>query len=406
MSLLHFYLNGHTSIALIGKSTASIGDPSGRTAEREKSASETITSNFDRIWAQVSLFFDRAEAYALARGYDKKNFGRRELRTNAEWLEGLGLIEFLSGVGRHIRVQQMLARQSVKARMDSQKGINFAEFTYQLLQSYDFWHLYRNAGCRVQIGGNDQYGNITAGIDLIQRLESPSAPSTTPSEPAPIPTTPPTPDLAYGLTVPLLTTPTGEKLGKTSGNALWLDPTLTTPFELYQYLIRLPDAVVPLFLRALTLLPLPDIQATVDRHARDPHLRLAQGTLAAEVVHLVHGPQASKSAALMTRLLFPSADANSASTSTPPPPTAAELLVAFSADPKTLVALPRAEVVGQLVTKLAKTVGLARSRAEAETMVSQGGYWQGETVQEEWLVDGEVLLMRAGKGKFVLVRTV
>ncbi|KAF8416796.1 hypothetical protein BGX38DRAFT_1179254, partial [Terfezia claveryi] len=151
MNLLHFYLDGHTSIALVGKATATVGDPSGRTTERTKSALSTTLTNTSSLISQLTTFFTRAESYAISRGYSKSSFGTHILRTNGEWLDNLSLVEFLSGVGRVVRVNQMLSRQSVKSRMASEKGLSFAEFTYQLLQSYDFWWLWREEGCRVQV---------------------------------------------------------------------------------------------------------------------------------------------------------------------------------------------------------------------------------------------------------------
>lgn len=175
MNLLHFYLNGHTSIALVclppvllinmtetctvianlpqvGKATATVGDPSGRTTERTKSVLSTTLTNTSSLISQLTTFFTRAESYAVSRGYNPSSFGTHILRTNGEWLDNLSLVEFLSSVGRVVRVNQMLSRQSVKSRMESEKGISFAEFTYQLLQSYDFWWLWREEGCRVQVG--------------------------------------------------------------------------------------------------------------------------------------------------------------------------------------------------------------------------------------------------------------
>ncbi|KAH8149268.1 uncharacterized protein LAJ45_06808 [Morchella importuna] len=397
MNLLHFYLNGHHSIALVGKATASVGDPSGRTTERDSVESQRLQKAFDSIWRQIDGFFESAKKHALLRGYSEEKLGKRELVTNGEWLEGLGFVEFLSTVGRHVRVSQMLARESVKGRMTTGQGINFAEFTYQLLQSYDFWHLHNKKNCRLQIGGNDQFGNITAGIDLITKLRVPTTPET-PS------TTPNKFDPAYGLTVPLLTTPSGAKFGKTAGNAVWLDPTLTSPFELYQFFVRLPDDVIGKYLKMFTLLPLSTVSSVLEEHLTSPEKRRAQHLLASEVVMLIHGGEEAKRAELQTKLLFP-APGETMKVS------AREILQLPG-----VVEVPRSEVVGELVTKVARRIGVCKSKGEADNVVRGGGLYVGlgsekvmdtkAKVEEEWLVDGEVLLVRFGKGKFCVVKVI
>ncbi|KAL7270516.1 tyrosyl-tRNA synthetase [Rhizina undulata] len=393
MNLLHFYLNGHRSIALIGKATASVGDPSGRATERDSIEARRLKNSFDSLWKQIDGFFESGEKYAVARGYAKGGFGRRELVTNGEWLGDLGLVEFLNVVGRHVRVSQMLARDSVKGRMESGQGINFSEFTYQLLQSYDFWHLYHSKNCRLQIGGNDQFGNITAGIDLISKLAKPAAPSAQ--------------EIAYGLTVPLLTTSSGAKFGKSAGNAVWLDENLTSPFELYQYFVRLPDEVMERYLKMFTLLPLPIISEVVAAHSSAPEKRGAQHLLAKEVVALIHGAEKAQRAENQTRVLFPFDGERVFS--------AEEVVEEFKGD-KRMVEVPREELVGELLVKILRRVGAVGSRSEAENVVRQGGVYVGienrrvldarEVVEESMLVEGTVLLARVGKGKVVVVRGV
>lgn len=306
-------------------------------------------------------------------------------------------------------VQQLKIRCSVKGRMTTGQGINFAEFTYQLLQSYDFWHLYNHKNCRLQvsslsfplhfilnppqIGGNDQFGNITAGIDLISKLKPPT------------PNDPPTDfDPAYGLTVPLLTTPSGAKFGKSAGNAVWLDPTLTLPFELYQFFVRLPDAVVGSYLKMFTLLPIPTITEVLASYAAVPEKRGAQHMLAQEVVMLIHGGEAAKRAEMQTRLLFPAPGETAKFT-------VGEIVDGFG---EGVVEVPRSEVVGEFVTKVARRVGAVKTKGEAENMVRGGGVYVGlgnervgdvkTRVEERMLVGGEVLVLRTGKGRFIIVR--
>ncbi|KAF8428784.1 hypothetical protein EV426DRAFT_558039 [Tirmania nivea] len=418
MNLLHFYLNGHTSIALVGKATAIVGDPSGRTTERTKSALSTTLTNTSSLISQLTTFFTRAESYAISRGYSKSSFGTHILRTNGEWLDNLNLVEFLSGVGRVVRVNQMLSRQSVKSRMASEKGISFAEFTYQLLQSYDFWWLWREEGCRVQIGGNDQYGNITAGIDLISRLSSPELPSSSPDTPS----SESPPDLAYGLTTPLLTTSTGTKLGKSTNASIWLSSSLTSSFSLHQYFLRLPDSLLPQLLPALTLLPSPTIKEVLVEHERNPEKRRAQRVLADEVVSLVHGEKNRERCGVMGEVLFPPAEdglEGVGEVGVGKECSADQIIDAFTGDSR-MVALARSEVLGELVTKVAALAGAVRTRSEGEQLVRQGGLYigggggggrgrgwrveRGERVREEWLIEGRVLLVRVGKGGVCVVR--
>ncbi|CCX30054.1 hypothetical protein FPQ18DRAFT_356855 [Pyronema domesticum] len=403
MNLLHFYLHGHTALSLIGRATGSVGDPSGRSTERDSIEAARLKHSFDSLWAQVDKFFVRGQEYAISRGYDKSKFGSRELLSNGEWLDNLGLVEFLATIGRNVRVGQMLARESVKARMESKEGINYAEFTYQLLQSYDFWHLFKTKNCRLQIGGNDQFGNITAGIDLISRMLKSSAPLATPSESPATETSP-----AYGLTVPLLTTASGAKFGKSAGNAVWLDPTLTSPFELYQYFVKLPDSVIASHLKIFTLLTPETVDAEVVKHMEQPDKRAAQHLLAKEVVTLIHGPEQAEKAGVMTQLLFPGEGEGLQFS-------ASQVLGAFEGDAR-LVEVPRGEVVGEMVGKVMRRVGAAKTKGEAENVLKAGGVYVGvekmkvadpkAVVEEGWLLEGQVLLLRVGKGRFNIVKAV
>lgn len=253
----------------------------------------------------------------------------------------------------------------------------------------------------LQIGGNDQFGNITAGIDLIHKLKPPT------TEDHPARTSDPF-DPAYGLTVPLLMTPSGEKFGKSAGNAVWLDERLTSPFELYQFFVRLPDAAVAGYLGMFTLLPMSAVARELASHLAAPEKRAAQHLLASEVVALIHGEASAGVAAAQTRLLFPGGDHHHHAR-----PTAREILDTFTGS---TLDVPRAEVVGQLVSKLARRIGAVGTRGEADGVIKGGGLYVGvdnrkvadvkARVQEEWLVDGEVLVVRLGKGKFVIVRAV
>lgn len=402
MNLLHFYLAGHHSISIIGKATASVGDPSGRKTERDETPDERLERQFQAIWKQVEGFYIKGAEYAESRGWGRREErGKYELVTNSTWLEPLTFLDFLRDVGRHVRVAQMMARDSVKSRLNvnpntNTEGLNYAEFTYQLLQSYDFLHLYRTKSCTLQIGGNDQFGNITAGIDLITRLSR----ATNPTEPPPE---------TFGLTVPLLLSPSGEKIGKTAGNAVWLDEKLTTSFELYQHFLKLPDAVLESYLKRFTLLSLDHISSALSSHAQEPEKRSAQHLLANEIVSLIHGPTAAARAALQTKVMF-SRDGGEEVT-------AGEVLGAFG---KEVGRLNYSEVVGVPVVKVMRSMGLCKTKDEAKRLVGAGGVYLGakgervvkgagegqREIKEEDLMEGRVLMVRVGKGRWGVVEVV
>lgn len=306
--LLHFYIRGHNVLALVGGATGEVGDPSGRSTERSQMDSSVRTNNMVHIRAQLAKFLERGRAYAETRGY-ADSLGTASTRNNHDWWKDVNMLGFLSTYGRHIRVGQMLARDSVKNRMESEQGIGFNEFTYQILQAYDFWHLHSQEGCSLQVGGNDQWGNITAGIDLISRLR---AEYTRTGRTAELPKVKEDAEAAYGITVPLLTTPSGEKFGKSAGNAVWINPDLTKPYELYQYFVRAPDSVVENYLKMFTLLPLENIKTALEEHRKDESRRTAQKLLAKEVTDLVHGLGAGNRAKIMSTVMFPSADESEA----------------------------------------------------------------------------------------------
>lgn len=288
------------------------------------------SNNVAHIRSQLETFLVRGKEYAATRGY--AGFGTATTRNNADWWRDIKMLEFLATYGRHIRVGQMLARDSVKNRMESEQGIGFNEFAYQILQAFDFWHLHAHEGCKLQVGGNDQWGNITAGIDLISRLRSEATKNKTEGK---LPRAAKEQDPAYGITVPLLTTPSGEKFGKSAGNAVWIDASLTKPYELYQYFIRAPDSVVETYLKMFTLLPMSTIAEIMAEHSKDESARLAQKALAEDITDLVHGLGAGARAKIMSSIVFPTG-ADSVS--------AADVLEVFKAE-NMLQTLPKQKVV-------------------------------------------------------------
>src|SRR5438094_6635052 len=255
MLLRHFQLRGHKPIVLMGGGTGLIGDPSGQQTERPLLSKEQIRDNVHRHRDQVArlLDFDARETRAL-------------VLNNADWLVEQRVVDFLRDVGKHFTVNVMLQKESVKARLDA--GISYTEFSYMLLQAYDFLHLSRKEQCTIQVGGSDQWGNITAGIDLIRRVDGGEA---------------------HGLVAPLFTTASGAKFGKTEGGAIWLDPSLTSPYKFYQFWYNVDDRDVESFLKLFTFLPRVEIEQWMKRHKKDPSRHEAQGQLAAEVTTMVHG---------------------------------------------------------------------------------------------------------------------
>ncbi|KAJ2302540.1 tyrosyl-tRNA synthetase, partial [Coemansia sp. Cherry 401B] len=257
----------HQAIPLVGNATGTIGDPSGRSTERVALDQDVLARNVAGIEAQLERFFARGTEYASTRIADLDPSTLQPVRVlhNADWYRGIGVLEFLGTVGRHARIGAMLARDSVKSRLQTPQGISFTEFSYQLLQAYDFWYLYHHHGCRIQLGGSDQWGNIIAGTDLIHRLPG--------AQPLP------------------MASPSGEKFGKSAGNAIWLDETRTSPFDIYQFFVKTADSDVERFLKMFTLLPLSRIARVVEEHRDAPENFAAQKLLAAETTELIHGKE-------------------------------------------------------------------------------------------------------------------
>jgi tyrosyl-tRNA synthetase len=366
MLLWHFQQAGHKPLVLMGGGTGLIGDPSGKRNERPLLAKEQIRENLQRQRDQMSRFLDFDPGPAAA-----------EVVNNAEWLVKEPLVDFLRDVGKHFSVNIMLQKESVKARLDT--GISYTEFSYMLLQAYDFLHLFRAKRCTLQVGGSDQWGNITAGIDLIRRVEGGEA---------------------HGLVAPLVTTASGAKFGKTEAGAMFLDPTLTSPYKLYQFWYNVDDRDVESYLKLFTRLPRQDIEARVKAHQEDPSRREAQTTLASEVTSMVHGKQATDNATAVNAILFSDLDPRQVEAS------AVDLLA--QEIPTTRVASGD----GLSLVDAVVAAGLAKSKGEARRAIEQGGiYVNQERVKDparkieppDWLTGGS-LLLRKGKKDYALLR--
>ena len=351
MALAHMQRHGHRPIAIMGGGTGMIGDPSDKDEMRRLMTVEQIDSYLVKLKAQMANLLDFSEGQAL-------------MVNNADWLRKLNYLEFLRDIGRRFSVNRMLAAEGYRRRYDSEGGLNFLEFNYMLLQAYDFLHVFREYGCTLQAGGNDQWGNILAGVDLIRRVDGKQV---------------------YALTYPLLTTSSGAKMGKTAAGAIWLDPELLAPYEYYQYWINTEDADVERFLAMFTFLPMEQVRELGRLTGAD--IRQAKRVLAFETTKILHGDEAARKAQDTSRQLFGSGVVTDAVPTTEL--VAAELQAGISAP------------------ELFQRVGLSRSRSEARRLIQQGGAYINDQpvrgvddlITAEYLTDGS-LLLRAGKKRY------
>ena len=360
LTMRRLQLAGHRPIGLVGGATGLVGDPGGRTSERVLNEREVVAQWVDRIRAQVERFLSFEGDHAAT------------IVNNLDWTGQLSAIDWLRDVGKHFSVNRMLAKEAISARIEA-GGISYTEFSYQIMQALDFLELYRRHGVTLQLGGSDQWGNLTAGVDLIRRVEGVQA---------------------HALATPLITRPDGEKFGKSTGSTLWLDPTLTTPFAFYQWFLNTDDTVVGRYLRVFSFRSHDEIEALEAASSARPDAREAQRALAREVTELVHGPDAAAGAAEASEALFGTGDLRALDPST---------LEAAFAD------LPRARVSGANglppILDLLVDAGLADSRGQARRVIGEGGaYVNNERVTDPAaapdrgaLLAGRWLLLRRGK---------
>jgi tyrosyl-tRNA synthetase len=354
MALAHMQREGHRPIAVVGGGTALVGDPSGRDEVRPVMTREEIDNNADGIKSQLSRFLDFINGKAL-------------MVNNADWLTPLNYIEFLRDIGRHFSVNRMLAAESYRRRLES--GLSFLEFNYMLLQAYDFWHLFTHYDCVLQMGGNDQWGNILAGVDLTRRLEG---------------------KIIHGLTFPLITTADGQKMGKTHKGAIWLDSELTSPYEYYQYWVNTDDRDVRRFLYNFTFLPLEEIEELSG--LKDEELQRAKEVLAYETTKICHGQNAADKARRTARQLF------------------REKVI------EDIEGIPTHSMTfkdfgdGIEAYILFQNTDLCATRSEARRLISQGGaYVNGKRIPSFETkigpddIQNDTILLRAGKKKYLKV---
>ncbi len=360
VTMRRLQLAGHRPVGLVGGATGLVGDPSGRTAERQLHERDVISGWVERIRSQVEryLSFEGDNAAIIV--------------NNLEWTGELSAIDWLRDVGKHFSVNRMLAKEAVAARLEA-GGISYTEFSYQVMQALDFLELYRRHGVTLQLGGSDQWGNLTAGVDLIRRVEGIQA---------------------HALATPLITRPDGEKFGKSTGSTLWLDPALTTPFAFYQWFVNTDDSVAGTYLRVFSFRPHEELSALEAAVAERPGAREAQRALAQEVTELVHGTDAAARAAEASQALFGDGDLAALDAVT---------LEAAFAD------LPRAEIgtangIPPMLDLLVAS-GLSESRGQARRVVGEGGaYLNNRRIMDPAavpdrsdLLAGRWLLLRRGK---------
>ena len=364
---------GHRPIAVAGSGTGLIGDPGGKDEERPLLSKEQLAANLDGIHRQLERFLDFSEQAGEARAL---------LVDNGDWLAPLTLIDFLRDVGKHFTVNQIIAKESIRARIDRpEHGISFTEFSYMLLQAYDFLHLFDHFGCRVQMGGSDQWGNITVGVDLIRRARG---------------------ETAYALTSPLVTRPDGTKFGKSESDALYLDAKRTSPYRLYQYFVRVEDSIVGSYLRYFTFLDHDQIAALDEETKLRPEERAAQRVLAHDVVALVHGDDEVAKVERPADALY-TEDVASLDEAT--------LLDVFQDAPSSTVPRSTLELEGLDSVEAFASSGLVKSKSQARAAIDQGGAYvnnrrvaPGARITSADLIAGRYVVLRRGRRELHLLR--
>ena len=380
MMLRHFQNCGHKPYALVGGATGMIGDPSGKSVERNLLTEEVLAHNIAGIKKQLAKFLD----------FESTAPNRAELVNNYDWMKGFSFLSFIRDIGKHITVNYMMAKDSVKKRFDPNEntdGMSFTEFSYQLLQGYDFLHLYQEKNLTLQMGGSDQWGNITTGTELIRRIAG---------------------GKAYALTCPLITKADGTKFGKSEGGNVWLDPEKTSPYKFFQYWINTSDADAERYIKIFTMLSKEEINSLIAQHAEAPHLRVLQNKLAEELTVLVHGREDLEKAKKASQILFgnsTSADLRTLDEKT--------FLEVFDGVPQAEVSA--ADIAGGLdmIAILSAKTGFISSNSEArralkENSISVNKEKVGEDYQiaEKDLVDGKFILLQRGKKNYFIVKKV
>ena len=374
--LKHFQNAGHKPIALVGGATGMVGDPSGKSAERNLLDEASLLKNIEGVKSQLSRFLD----------FDTTADNPAELVNNFDWMKDISLIDFVRDTGKHITVNYMMAKDSVKKRLSSESkvGMSFTEFTYQLFQGYDFYHLYKEMDCKLQMGGSDQWGNITTGTELIRRKAQ---------------------GKAYAITVPLVTKADGTKFGKTEGGNVWLDANRTSPYKFYQYWLNASDEDAEKYIKIFTFLDKEAIEALIIEHRETPHLRLLQKKIGEEVTIMTHGQEAFDNAIKASQILFgksTSEDLKSLDEQT--------FLDIFEGVPQASVSKEDIDNGLDMIGALAAKTGFLNSNGEARRALKENAISVNkEKVKEDFVISSSdiianayVLLQRGKKNYFLL----
>ena len=377
MILRHFQRCGHKPISLIGGATGMIGDPSGKSAERNLLTEETLRHNQACIKAQLSKFLD----------FDSDAPNAAELVNNYDWMKGFSFLDFAREIGKHITVNYMMAKDSVKRRLngEARDGLSFTEFTYQLLQGYDFLHLYETKNCKLQMGGSDQWGNITTGTELIRRKNGGDA---------------------FALTCPLITKADGGKFGKTESGNVWLDPRYTSPYKFYQFWLNVSDDDAAKYIKIFTFISREEIESLIAEHAAAPHLRLLQKRLAKEVTCMVHSEADYNAAVEASGILFGNAAAETLHKIDED-----TLLAVFEGVPQFEVARATVEAGVKAVDLFAEHAAIFASKGEMRKLVQGGGVSVNKEkltafdkiITTDDLLNGKYLLVQRGKKNYYLI---
>ncbi len=371
MILVHFQQCGHKPIALVGGATGMVGDPSGKSEERNLLDEDTINKNLQGIRAQLEKFLD----------FSGNN--KAEIVNNYDWFKNMTFLEFIRDVGKHITVNYMMAKESVKKRLEN--GMSFTEFSYQLVQGYDFYRLYKDKNCLIQMGGSDQWGNIVTGTELIRRIDG---------------------GTAYAVTTPLLKKADGTKFGKTEGGNVWLDKTKTSPYKFYQYWINASDEDAANYIKIFTLKTQEEINQLIDEHQKAPHLRLLQKELAKDITIRVHGENDYLQAVKASEILFGKSNKNELDQLDEK-----TFLDVFEGVPHAEIPLSDFEQGISIIELLAAKTGFLKSNGEARRALKENSISINKekinseiTINTSYLINNKYLLLQRGKKNYFLVK--
>ncbi|MBN1986511.1 MAG: tyrosine--tRNA ligase [Prolixibacteraceae bacterium] len=377
MMLKRFQLAGHKPIALVGGATGMIGDPSGKSQERNLLNEESLNKNLDGIKKQLSKFLD----------FDSGAPNQAVMVNNYDWMKEFSFLEFIRDVGKHITVNYMMAKDSVKKRLSSESkvGMSFTEFTYQLVQGFDFLWLYDNMNCKLQMGGSDQWGNITTGTELIRRK---------------------TGGEAFALTIPLITKADGSKFGKTEGGNVWLDPDRTSPYSFYQFWLNTSDEDAERYIKVFTLLPKEEIDALIEQHREAPHARILQKKLAEEVTVMVHSKEDYEMAVEASQILFGKGTAEQLRKLNE-----STFLSVFEGVPQFAVSRTEIDAGVNVIDLLAEKTDVFPSKGELRRTIQGNGLSINKdkitdpelNINSNFLIGGKYILAQKGKKNYYLI---